>query len=178
MFPFTVIIFPPSAIVPLFKAKPVHVNAPFTFNVAGVALVLFKVRLVIEETDAGIFNGPALVPPKLKALDMVKFPEPEIAGSSLVPLTAHPPMKLERITRGRSCGRCDVSPGPCASSRASASSNRFATSESWRLALATRQNVQTGAPDQPTKTSCEGAYCGYYRRIGIAHVQDQPGDQD
>ena len=63
MFPFTVIIFPPSAIVPLVKTKPVHVNAPFTFNVAGVALVLFKVRLVIEETDAGIFNGPALVPP-------------------------------------------------------------------------------------------------------------------
>ena len=78
--PLTVIVFPPSANVPLVNAKPVHVNAPFTFNVAGVALVLFKVRAVIEVTDEGIFKGPASVPPKLKAPVMVRFPLPEIAG--------------------------------------------------------------------------------------------------
>ena len=80
MLPLTVNVFPPSANVPLVNAKPVHVRAPFKFNVAGVALVLFKVRAAIDVIVEGIFNGPASVPPNDKAPVVVSVPVPDIAG--------------------------------------------------------------------------------------------------
>ena len=66
--------------LPLVNASPVQDKLLFMFTIAGTALVLFKVKVVREVTEDGIFKGPTSVPPKLRAPVTVRLPVPEIAG--------------------------------------------------------------------------------------------------
>ena len=85
IFPVTEIVLPPSANVPLVKAKePDKVIPELAFKVAGVPFVLLSVKLFNAVILEGIANGPALVPPK------DKFEEDVVVKLVAVPAIAAP----------------------------------------------------------------------------------------
>ena len=86
IFPPIFIVYPLSLNFPFVKfSDPLAVMAELAINVAEVALLLLMVILFKFRTEAGMLNGPALFPPKLKLEeDVVTNPPLPLIGAPLI----------------------------------------------------------------------------------------------